>query len=69
MEVIRKVEEVTGKKVNYEFGPRRPGDPAKLVASSERIRKELNWKPKYGLGQIVETAVKWHKSHPKGFRQ
>jgi UDP-glucose 4-epimerase len=69
MEVIKKVEEETGKKVNYEFGPRRPGDPAKLVASSERIRKELNWKPKYGLGQIVETAVKWHKSHPKGFRQ
>ena len=69
MEVISAVEEATGKKVEHEFGPRRPGDPAKLVASSEKIKKELGWKPKYGLKEIVQTACTWHKSHPKGYKQ
>ena len=67
MEVIKAVEQVSGKKVDYEIGPRRPGDPAKLVASSEKIKRELGWKPRFGLKEIVETAVKWHKSHPHGY--
>ena len=67
MEVINAVEDVTGKKVEREFGPRRPGDPAKLVASSEKIKKELGWKPKYALKEIVQTAYAWHKSHPHGY--
>jgi UDP-glucose 4-epimerase len=68
-EVIAAVEEVTGKKVPVKIGPRRPGDPAVLVASSEKIQKELGWKPRYGdLRSIVETAWKWHRAHPKGYR-
>lgn len=68
-EVIRTVEEVTGKKVTVKEGPRRAGDPPELVASSERIQRELGWKPKYtDLRAIVETAWKWHQSHPRGYR-
>ena len=68
-EVIRAVEEVTGKKVPVKEGPRRPGDPPVLVASSEKIEKELGWKPEYtDLRRIVETAWNWHSKHPKGYR-
>jgi UDP-glucose-4-epimerase GalE len=67
-EVIRAVEEVTGKKVAVKEGPRRPGDPPALVASSEKIRSELGWQPRYtDLRSIVETAWKWHRTHPKGY--
>ena len=45
----------------------RPGDPAVLIASDERIRKELNWRPKYGIDEIVGSAWKWHQSHPHGY--
>jgi UDP-glucose 4-epimerase len=57
MEVIQAVEKVTGKKVPYEFGPRRDGDPAVLVANSDKLRRALGWKPKYpDLEDIVATA-------------
>ena len=49
---------------------RRPGDPASLVASSEKIQKELGWKPKYDtLDSIVASAWKWHSTHPDGFNK
>jgi UDP-glucose-4-epimerase GalE len=68
-EVIRTVEEVTGKKVPVKEGPRRPGDPAVLVASSEKIQRELGWRPRFAdLRAIVDTAWNWHRSHPRGFR-
>jgi UDP-glucose 4-epimerase len=67
-EVIRTVEEVTGKKVNVKEGPRRPGDPPVLVASSEKIQHALGWKPQVTeLSAIVDTAWNWHRSHPKGY--
>lgn len=67
-EVIRAVEEVTGKPVPVKEGPRRPGDPAVLVASSEKIQRELGWKPRYTeLRAIVETAWQWHQAHPRGY--
>jgi len=57
MEMIRVVEEVTGKKVPYVVGPRRPGDPPALVASSEKLRGALGWSPRYAeLRTIVEHA-------------
>jgi UDP-glucose 4-epimerase len=57
LEMIRTVEEVTGKKVPYTMGPRREGDPASLVAASEKLRTKLGWSPKYGdLRTIVEHA-------------
>lgn len=59
-EVLHAVEEVTGKKVPFEVGPRREGDPPLLVADSTRLQVELGWKPEYsGLQRIVETAWNW----------
>jgi UDP-glucose 4-epimerase len=67
-EVIEMVEKVTGRKVTVVDSPRRPGDPARLVASSEKIRKELGWISRYpDLETIVETAWQWHRNHPKGY--
>ena len=68
-EVIAAVEQVTGKKVPVKEGPRRAGDPPVLVASSDKIQKELGWKPKYNdIKSIVESAWNWHKANPKGYR-
>jgi len=67
-EVIRTAEVVTGRPVAVKEGPRRPGDPPALVASAEKIRRELGWQPKYtDLRAIVETAWNWHKTHPDGY--
>jgi UDP-glucose 4-epimerase len=67
-QVIETVEKVSGKPVPHADAPRRPGDPAKLIASSDRIRKDWAWSPKFPtLESIVETAWKWHSLHPNGF--
>jgi UDP-glucose-4-epimerase GalE len=67
-EVIQVAEEVTGKKVPVREGPRRPGDPPMLVAAADNIERELGWRPRYpDLHAIIETAWRWHKSHPKGY--
>jgi UDP-glucose 4-epimerase len=68
MEVVRTAENVTGREIKTVNADRRPGDPAVLVASSEKIVKELGWKPKYpDLETIIETAWKWHSTHPNGY--
>ncbi len=68
LEVIRAAERVTGKTVPHEFGPRRPGDPAALVASSQKAEQELNWLPKIAaLEDIIESAWQWHSKNPQGF--
>lgn len=59
LEVIAAVERVTGQKVKYTLGPRRPGDPATLVASAKKAKKILGWTPQYGLEDIVRTAWAW----------
>jgi UDP-glucose 4-epimerase len=67
-EVVRTAEEVTGKPVAVKEGPRRPGDPPVLVASSEKAQRELAWRPRYTeLRPIVETAWNWHRNHPRGY--
>ncbi len=67
-EVIETVRKVTGRKVASVDSPRRPGDPARLVASSDKIRRELGWTPEYpDLETIVRTAWDWHRKHPKGY--
>jgi len=69
-EVVELAREVTGVCIKAVIGDRRPGDPAILVASSERIQKELNWQPRYNdLRTIIETAWKWHRSNPNGFKE
>lgn len=67
-EVVEIARKVTGVDIKAKLGERRPGDPAVLVASAEKAKKELNWQPKYNdLGTIIETAWKWHKEHPNGY--
>jgi UDP-glucose 4-epimerase len=67
-EVIETARRVTGKKIISIESSRRPGDPARLVASSEKIRKELGWVPKYpDLETIVETAWRWHQKNQNGY--
>jgi UDP-glucose 4-epimerase len=67
-EVIAAVERATGKKVARRSAPRRPGDPAVLYASAERIRRDLGWVPQRpALDTIVADAWHWHSKHPDGF--
>ena len=67
-EVVEVARSVTGNPIPAEIAPRRAGDPAQLVASSEKAKAVLGWKPKYDdLNTIVATAWKWHQSHPNGF--
>lgn len=67
-DVATAVERVTGLRVPQTVVPRRAGDPAVLLASSERARDELGWQPQYEvLDTIVETAWAWHRTHPRGY--
>ncbi len=67
-QVIDVAREVTGKNIEVVEAPRRPGDPAVLVASSEKIKKELGWTPKYGdLSQIIRSAWDWRQKNPNGY--
>jgi UDP-glucose 4-epimerase len=67
-DVIAAVERVTGKSLDRKSAPRRPGDPAVLYASAQRIRNDLGWTPKYAdLDTIVRDAWRWHSAHPHGF--
>ena len=66
-EVIDACRRVTEREIRVTSSPRRPGDPARLIASSERIQRELGWKPRYtDLDAIVETAWRWHLKYRKG---
>lgn len=68
-EVISTCEKVTGSKLKVDEEARRPGDPAVLVASSEKIRRTLNWERKFPhLEQIIRHAWLWHTQHPKGYQ-
>jgi UDP-glucose 4-epimerase len=68
-EVIEVARRVTGHPIPAIAAPRRLGDPAVLVASSEKIRRELQWQPRFpDLGSIVASAWEWHRQHPKGYR-
>jgi UDP-glucose 4-epimerase len=69
-QVIETAEKVTGKCIPYTVGPRRPGDPARLIASSDRIRSELGWQPRYpDLESIIGSAWAWRQKHPNGYRR
>ena len=69
-EVVEVARSVTGHPIPAEIAPRRAGDPAQLVASSEKARTVLGWNPQYAdLNTIVATAWKWHQSHPHGFEE
>ena len=68
-EVIRAVEQATGLKVPVNYAARREGDPPALYADSRKAQSELGWKPKFQtIDSIVETAWRWHKTHPGGYQ-
>jgi UDP-glucose 4-epimerase len=67
-QVIDAARKVTGREIAAEVGPRRPGDPPVLVASSTKIRAKLGWEPHYpALEDIISTAWAWHQRHPMGY--
>ena len=69
-EVIAAVERVSGHRVPHRYGERRPGDPAALVASSQRLREETGWAPRHAaLDEIVRTAWNWRSQHPAGYNE
>jgi UDP-glucose 4-epimerase len=67
-EVIEAARKVTGRKIGIVEKPRRPGDPPRLIASSEKIKRELGWQPQFeSLDAIIESAWKWHQKFPRGY--
>jgi UDP-glucose 4-epimerase len=68
-EVIQTARDITGHPIPALIGPRRPGDPNILIASSESINHDLNWRTQYpDLRTIIETAWAWHQKHPHGYK-
>lgn len=69
-QVIDTVEQVTKKEIKRVIDARRPGDPAILIASSQKAKDELGWKPEFdSLPTIIETAWKFHSTHPNGYKE
>jgi UDP-glucose-4-epimerase GalE len=67
-QVVETVGRIGGKPVPVEIGPRRAGDPPRLVAQAGRAEAELHFKTRFGLEEIVESAWRWRQSHPQGYR-
>lgn len=67
-EIVDMARKVTGKEIPAEIGPRRPGDPSVLIASSEKAKKVLGWNPvRTNIEQIITDAWNWHRNHPDGY--
>ena len=67
-EVVDCCRKITGKEIPVKEMPRRPGDPPRLIAASEKIKRELGWQPKFeSLDAIIESAWKWHQKFPRGY--
>ena len=67
-QVIDSCRKVSGRKIEVVEKPRRPGDPPRLIASSEKIKRDLGWKPQFqSLDTILESAWKWHQKFPRGY--
>lgn len=70
LEVLHACEDVVGRAIPHEMTDRRPGDPGVLIATPEKIIRELGWSPRFpDIRDIVATAWKWHQTHPQGFEE
>jgi UDP-glucose 4-epimerase len=68
LQVVKTTETVTGTKITYEIGDRRPGDPPALLASSKKAEKLIGWRKQHSaLGDIIRSAHEWRLSHPDGY--
>ena len=68
LEVIATAERITGRKIPRKLGPRRPGDPAVLVASKEKLKRALGWEASHSsLEEIIQSAWAWKLKHPRGY--
>ncbi|MBA5729161.1 UDP-glucose 4-epimerase GalE [Aerococcaceae bacterium INB8] len=69
-EIVEAARKVTGKEIPAMIGERRAGDPAKLVAASDKAREVLGWQPTYErIEDIIQTAWKWHEANPDGYKK
>lgn len=69
-EVVEMARQVTGRWISTEAAPRRAGDPPVLIASSDKIRRDLGWNPRHSeLDQIIASAWRWHQARPNGYQQ
>jgi UDP-glucose 4-epimerase len=68
LEVLRAAEKVLGQPIDFEFGPRRAGDPPVLVASNRRAGELLGWHPRLGIDAMIRSAWEWRQRHPHGYR-
>jgi len=67
-EIIESCRKITGREIPVVEKPRRPGDPARLVAASDKIKRELGWQPKFqNIDAIIESAWRWHQKFPNGY--
>ena len=67
-EVIASCRKITGHKIPVVEKPRRSGDPARLIAASDKIQSELGWRPKFqNIDAIIESAWRWHQKFPNGY--
>jgi UDP-glucose 4-epimerase len=62
LEIIKKAEEITKRKINFEIVGRRAGDPAILVADNKKAKEKLGWLPRFGIDEILQTAWHWHQN-------
>ena len=68
LEMVETARRVTGHPIPAVVRPRRPGDPAILIASSAAVQRDLGWQPRHpDLHEIVESAWQWHRTHPHGY--
>jgi UDP-glucose 4-epimerase len=70
LEVLAAAEKLTGRKIARKLSPRRPGDPAVLVASKEKLRQSLGWEAQHSsLEEIITSAWSWKQKHPRGYAE
>ena len=69
-QVIDAAGKITGREIPVKLSARRAGDPAVLIASSQKIQQELGWRPRYtDIESIISTAWAWHRQHPNGYAE